>query len=239
MEYHYFTAASLYRSSLLDFAASSSLQVSHYIHAFAKDGFIFNQILVKSIYFRFDETQETDPCRSTVKISPAKRHQRLKHLSNRLSPAAVPKIFRKIARKRGNAEPRRIRSSAEESSPVDLAYNISCRLLFLLCRPIDRAGASTRAPRRVRRLGYTRVTGKANARERAKKAWERWAERGRWFVARRVSLSVGLTARPPGGIRRICSAARANTSRMKEVWLPFRARRAAAKRGKYWYRSNI
>ncbi|KYQ51545.1 hypothetical protein ALC60_09311 [Trachymyrmex zeteki] len=39
----------------------------------------------------------------------------------------------------------------ECSSPVDLAYNISCRLLFLLCRPIDRAGA------------YTRVAGKANA----------------------------------------------------------------------------
>lgn len=216
--------------------------MSHYI-MYSREMFIFNQILVNSIYFRFNENRETDFCRSTDRnISLAKRHQRLQHLSNRISPAAVPQhISGDRGRKRGNAEPRRIRSSAEESSPVDLAYNISCRLLFLLCRPIDRAGASTRAPRRVRRLGCTRVTGKANARERAKKAWERSGGigRGRRFVARRVSLSVGLTARPPRGIRRICSAARANTSRMKEVWLPFRARRAAAKRGKYWYRSNI
>lgn len=62
-----------------------------FLHALTKDGFIFNEILVKSIYFRFDENRETDSGRSTdCKISPAKRHQRLKHLSNRISPAAVP-----------------------------------------------------------------------------------------------------------------------------------------------------
>ncbi|KYM96192.1 hypothetical protein ALC62_13244 [Cyphomyrmex costatus] len=45
----------------------------------------------------------------------------------------------------------------ECSSPVDLAYNIFCRLLFLLCRPIDRAGASTRARGKTTWL-YRRVS---------------------------------------------------------------------------------
>lgn len=35
---------------------------------------------------------------------------------------------------------------------------------------------------------------------------------GVWFVGGTVSLSVGLAARPPEGIRRICFTARANTS---------------------------
>lgn len=190
-EYHYFTAASLYRSSLLDFAATTYPFSTH------SRKMVSYSTKSQSRAFISDSTRIEKPIpadRRTVKYLRQKGINVLNIYRTESRPPQFPKIFREIARKRGNAEPRRIRSSAEESSPVDLAYNISCRLLFLLCRSIDRAGASTRAPRRVRRLGYTRVTGKANARERAKKAWER-----RGWEGKAVCSSKGKPVRRTNG----------------------------------------
>jgi len=86
----------------------------------------------------------------------------------------------------------------ECSSPVDLAYNISCRLLFLLCRPIDRAGASIRARGKTTWL-YTRVAGKANALRERERERERERQQRRCGKGDVVCSSKGKPVRRTSG----------------------------------------
>lgn len=135
------------------------------------------------------------------------------------------KIFRE-PRGGGNAEPRRgIRSSA--------ARRLISHTIYPGVYSSYYAGRSI-VPARVSGLGvrrlpeYTRVAGKANApRERAKKAGKGTVCSSKGKPVRRTT---GTSSR--GNPAYLLRGTGKHVG-MKEVWLPFRARRAAARRGKY------